>query len=64
MTTQTDTGDPSSLLAKVRILQGEVKQHFPVLVDARRKYARSRRDEDRAELDRVDASLAKLWDQY
>jgi hypothetical protein len=63
MSAQNEETDIWNLVAEARRLQAEVMQRLPGLAEAWRNYARSRRDEDRAELDRVEKSLGELWEK-
>jgi hypothetical protein len=61
MSTDSEGDDVWALMARARALQEKMKGRLPELAEARRKYARSRREEDRLELDRVEASVGELF---
>src|ERR1041384_4294420 len=61
MSTDSEDADVWDLAARAHALQEEVKGRLPELAEARRKYARSRREEDRLELGRVEASVGELF---
>jgi hypothetical protein len=52
------------LVARARALQEEVKRRLPELAEARRRYARAFREEDRAELDHIEASVGDLSTRF
>src|SRR5690349_2587547 len=53
-----------SLLAEADRVLADLKLRLPQLVDARRKFMKSRAPEDEAELDRVQQTVIELRDEY
>src|SRR5262245_49820931 len=64
MSSDPEDDDIWSLAAQAQALQKEVKRRLPELSEARRKHARSRSENDRVELDRVEASVGELFARF